>query len=460
MNLEEKIAEIKESLAEKRAELKKKAKEARDSTSDMGNMQACVDACKQLQKDIEQLNKDLVACQEACGLDPDGDGDASGDNDGDGDGASEGNPPAQTNSADPAASTSKPTVIKGEAQTNSLHLVGSQKPVIRSIETIPGYKNIQAADRRNSPQARAFEQYIRSKGEIRDAGIMSSDPLYGAIVPTEYLKPSLQPLPPNSLAPLVNKVPVKYRTGHWPIFKRQTVGMTPVTQLAQNNTTANPALIDAVYDIQTYRQQLNIGQEMIDDTDYDVTGYVSDFLMEQKYLTEQYAIGKLLAVGDANYPVVPTTVRNVDDIKHQNNAVLNIAYANRYFVATQSAFDVLDQVKTATGKPLLGESLKDATQRTLFGYPLLVVQDVAMGVAGDKFLWLGDPKAYVFYAYRLDMSARWFFGGNYENQMYVFYRADFKVGDYEGGISMKLADDFLTQYELAQAPVTTTTTTA
>ncbi|MDD9149331.1 phage major capsid protein [Sporolactobacillus sp. CQH2019] len=473
MTIEEKIARKKKELAEKRAELKTKITETRASVTSDGSdgsntlsadeIQAAQKQISVIENDCKQCAADIDALEQISPLlnDPtdDGDSDSSTDQEQNADQSKQAAP--ANGSQAPAAQGAKAPAAKVPAADPN---VKARSRVLTAEErgiNINKMHNVTVNEKRSLPNVKAFESYIRGKGQVRaDPGITSTDASFGAIVPVQYLNASDQPLPPNSLAPIVNKISVNFRTGHYPIFKRQTLGMTKVNQLDPNAVTNNPSIIDCIYDLATYRQQVNIAQESIDDMNVDITGKISDFINEQKYLTEQYTIGSLLAAGSTAHAVNPVTVHSIDDIKFQSNVALNIAYTSRYFVATQSAFQILDTVKDAMGRPIVQGSLVDATKRSLFGYPLIIVQDVAMGAAGEKHLWLGDPKSYIAYFYKTDTTARWFAGYNYEVQLYAFYRADFQIADDEAGVSMLIGDDFTTQYSLAQGTSTTTTTTA
>ncbi|GGL55871.1 phage major capsid protein [Sporolactobacillus putidus] len=453
MTIQEKIANKKKELAEKRAELKKRIKESRaavagdDSSLSADDIQKIQKQITIIENDCKQCAADLDALEQISPLLQDPDEPDNTDSDMDN---------AQTDSADPTDSTAQTStngqapahnkaagVIPAGKQSNSRIITAEERGIILPMH------NVKNAERRSLGHVRSFESYVRSKGERRDVGL-AFDASYGAIVPTEYLNATDQPLPPNSLAPLVNKVAVKEPHGFAPIFKRQTLGMTVVSPLQPNAVTANPAIYPVEYQVQTYRQQLNVSQEMIDDTNVDITGKIADYINEQKYLTEQYAIGHLMVAGDDTTVVTPVAISVskgtagyqldlVDQIKEQFNVKLNIAYTNRVFVATQSAFQILDTLRDNYGRYLVQQSITDASSKTMFGVPLVIVQDVAMGAQGEAHLWLGDPKMFCLYAHKADTTARWFAGYNYELQLYAFYRADFRVADPDAGISMTLA---------------------
>lgn len=452
MELKEKISNKKRELAEKRSELKKLVEETRaDVAAESSTLSA--EEIKKVQKQITTIEEsikslvdDVNALESISPLleDPD---EAEG-TDGDADDKPANEAPAETDACAPKeemkSADEAPAAAKAEGKIPVAKETKSRIITAEERGMIPKMHNV--ADKRNADNVRSFEKYIRSRGEVRDTGVMSTDAGYGAIVPVQYLNAADQPLPANSLAPLVNKVAVNYRMGHFPIFKRQTVGMSVVNELDPNAVTANPEIIDVTYDVKTYRQQLNVSQEMIDDSNVDITGKIANYINEQKYLTEQYAIGHIMAAGDVDHPVTPvaltataaTASSLVDQIKEQFNVALNIAYTNRAFVATQSAFQILDTLKDGFGRYLVQSNVTDSSQKTLLGVPLVVVQDIAMGANGDKLLWLGDPKMYVAYFHKADTTARWFAGYNYELQLYAFYRADFKVADNEAGITMSL----------------------
>ncbi|MDD9147352.1 phage major capsid protein [Sporolactobacillus sp. CQH2019] len=452
MTIAERITSKKKELAEKRAALNKKVKETRaavaadDSTlsaDDIKKLQAqitileqdCQKCCDDLDA-LENINPLLQDPNEKGGTDSDMDDSSASDINGSDEeqNSAQANQSAQnTQAAQAAQKNARSFRVKDEIRGMDPNKINGQ-PVGSHVNT----------NKTPLSDIRSYETWLRSYGERRDAGLISTG--NEAVTPVAFLKPSFQPQPEHTLASIVNRQSVSTRTGHFPVFKRQVNPLVTAAELAANPAVANPALIDILYDVQTYRGELDISQEMVDDSSFDITGYVNQYITFARDLTEQYALGKLFFIGDATHVLTPTAANSLADIKTAYDATLNIAYAPfRQFVVTQSGFALLDSMTDAIGRPLLQPVISDASQKTLFGSPITVIQDVAAnGTNGSKLLWIGDPKSYAFEAFRNQMTSAFFWSPNFEQRLAIFYRFDAKIADNEAGITLDLTN-FKTQ---------------
>lgn len=228
------------------------------------------------------------------------------------------------------------------------------------------------------------------------------------------------------MAALANVQTVSAPSGHLPILKKQSAGLVSAEELAANPDLAKPEFIDVAYDVQTFRGSLPVSQETIDDAAIDISGLVSTYVNDAKSLTEQRKLGEVLATATA------ATAASVDELKDVFNIQIPAGYI-KSFVMTQSAYGELDKVKDSNGRYLLQDSIASASGKILFGAPVTVVEDTVLGIAGDKKVFVGDPKSFAFEAKKSEVTGKWVDDDIYGVKFAVFYRADFKAADTAAG---------------------------
>ncbi|MFX3616122.1 MAG: phage major capsid protein [Sporolactobacillus sp.] len=401
MTIEERIAQLKQQIKEKREKLSKKAKEARDMQS-VPDMQACVDACKALQTDIDQLQSDLNTCEEAMGLDPDG-SDSKAEDDGSSD---EPDPPEKDSKRqkDP----------EGKIKT------------VRSIKTTPKDREVRDA----------VNRFLHSRGEKRDdlpAGITSPS-VKEIIVPNQLLNLQIQPTNIVNLGGLINRVAVNSPSGTLPIYSRVRAGFMQKNELDKNPQVANPTLSQVSYTLETLSAFLTISQESIDDTALDLTAFVSNYIKDSKDQTEEKLIGAVLQTAQA----VPA--KGVDALKDVINKQIPIGY-DKKIILTQSAYGELDKEKDGNGRYLLQDSIASASGKILFGLPVVVVNDDVLtpaAVEGQPVpstlnLFIGDPKSFVLEAYKTDISLKFIDSYVWGTQIGAYFRANIVAADKDAG---------------------------
>lgn len=402
MTIEERIAKAKKDREEKRKQLKAKIAETRALTerddSNMGDMQACIDACKTLQADIETLDKDIQTMAEACGL-------------------TETNDDEPTDPTDPTAgerSNVKSNVETRDAE-GKLHAINGK-----------GGKKVKGA--KADDEVRAFDAYMRSKGETRDGLTTSGTEI---TIPKAVMELYTQPKKTHQLSELVNRKTVTLPAGTLPVLKKQGAGLVSAEELAASPDLALPQFIDVEYKVATYRGKMPVSQEALDDGQVNVGALVAEFLQDAKNLTEQRKIGEVLKTATAK------TATSLDDVKNVFNVNIPIGY-DKQFVVTQSAFGVLDTLKDANGRYLLQDSISSASGKAILGANVTVVEDEVLGAAGDKLMFVGDPYSYVLETVRVDATAKWIDNEDYGQVFHVYFRADFEKADPDAGYLVTL----------------------
>lgn len=338
--------------------------------------------------------------------------------------------------------------IKAKIEAIQAEITELQKD-IKDLEEIAGLKKDEATEPTNSEKGneeqRSMTQqkrividshleeqrskvnaFIRSYGnEVRD-GLTTEGA--AAVIPIEVLTtPQREPEDVIDLAAMVNKKPVKTASGTYPVVSNAKNGLVSVAELAKNPELATPEFKKVAFDVETYRGQLPISQESIDDSGIDLTALIAEHLQQTKRITTNRAVANVLKTFSKK------TVSDVDGIKQIVNVDLKQAY-KRDYVATASAYQWLDTLKDKNGQYLLQQDITSPSGKSFLGKPVSVVDDEVLGTkAGDMVMFVGDLKAGVFFADRVDVTAKWVDHDTYGQVLSIATRFDTKQADEKAG---------------------------
>lgn len=277
-------------------------------------------------------------------------------------------------------------------------------------------------------RTRSIESYIRSHGTVRDAGLKTGD--IGPMIPEEIIyNPEAEVNSVADLSALVTKTPAKTGSGTYPVIKRATAVMNSVAELEENPLLAKPEFIEVPWKIATYRGAIPISEESLQDTQVPLMPVIQHNASEQRLNTLNKAISTKLTAFNAKASNTDTVA---DDLKHVLNVDLDPAY-DKTIVVSQSAYQVLDTLKDKEGRYLLQESITAASGLTLFGKPVVVVNDELLGQAGESHIWIGDLKRAILYVDRVDTQITWIDNTIYGQYLGLVMRFDVEVADKSAG---------------------------
>ncbi|MHC5566509.1 phage major capsid protein [Pediococcus acidilactici] len=277
-------------------------------------------------------------------------------------------------------------------------------------------------------RTRSIENYIRSHGTVRDAGLVTGD--IGAMIPEEIIyNPEAEVNSVTDLSALVTKTPATTGSGTYPVLKRATAVMNSVEELAENPALAKPEFENVSWKISTYRGAIPISEESIQDTKVPLMPVIQKNAGEQRVNTLNKAISAKLVTFNPKDSTVETLV---DDLKHVLNVDLDPAY-DKTVVVSQSAYQVLDTLKDKEGRYLLQESITSASGLTLFGKSVVVVNDELLGKVGEAHIWVGDLKRAILYVNRVDTQISWVKNEIYGQYLGLAMRFDVEVADKSAG---------------------------
>lgn len=211
------------------------------------------------------------------------------------------------------------------------------------------------------------------------------------------------------LKQFVNVFQAQHGKGTYPILKNATSTMATVAELEKNPAMAKPDFGKVDWEIETYRQALPLSQESLDDSEIDLMPVVEQNGQQIKVNTTNAAIAGVIKTFTAK------DVATIDDLKHIINVDLDPAY-DRVMIVSQSFYNWLDTVKDGNGRYLLQDSILTPSGKVLLGMPVAVVADTDLGKANDAHAFIGDIKRGVLFANRADFMVRWV-----DNEIYGQY---------------------------------------
>ena len=275
-----------------------------------------------------------------------------------------------------------------------------------------------------SEETEAFLNYVKSKGAQRDnVTSVEAQP----IIP-EDIKYTPEELPETfvDLKKFVNVQPVTTASGSHPILNPAQETMVSVEELAKNPELASPKFTDIDYKVKTYRGQIPVSQEALDDSEANLANIIAKNNARQAVNTTNKYIADVMK----SFEAVDTA--NLDDIKAIINVDIDPAY-NLSLVVSQSFYQALDTLKDKNGQYLLKQDITSPTGTVLFGRPVFIIKDELFGAKGDKKAFIGDLNYAVFFADRKQASVKWVENEIYGQILAAYMRFDVKKGVKEAG---------------------------
>lgn len=280
-------------------------------------------------------------------------------------------------------------------------------------------------------EVRGFLNYVRSHNPKMDLralpeGVKSTD--VGAIIPQDIVtKTKTLPETVVDLRNLVQTVKVSTPTGKYPILKSTEVVMRNIEELEANPDLDKPQFENVLYDVATYRGQIPVSRESLDDSDEDLGALIARHIQR-------------IALNTANSKIVenlktatPKTVKNLDEIKAIINTEFDPAY-NLQFVVSQSFYNEVDLMKDNEGRYMLQPSITAQSGKSLLGLNVTVLSDKLLGgSAGAKVAFLGDPAGFTSFFDRNEMAVRWQEHQHYGEILAAAMRFDVKTVDAAAG---------------------------
>lgn len=281
-------------------------------------------------------------------------------------------------------------------------------------------------------EVRGFLNYVRSHNPKMDLralpeGVKSTD--VGAIIPQDIVtKTKMLPETVVDLRNLVQTVKVSTPTGKYPILKSTEAVMHTVEELEANPDLDKPQFENVLYDVDTYRGQIPVSRESLDDSDEDLGALIGRHVQRIALNTANSKIVANLKTATAK------TVKNLDEIKTIINTEFDPAY-NLQFVVSQSFYNEVDLMKDNEGRYLLQPSITAQSGKSLLGLNVTVLSDklLAGEAPNKKVAFLGDPAGFTSFFDRNEMAVRWQEHQHYGEILAAAMRFDVKTVDAAAG---------------------------
>ncbi|MCC4435846.1 phage major capsid protein [Limosilactobacillus reuteri] len=283
---------------------------------------------------------------------------------------------------------------------------------------------------------RSFEDFIRSRGELRD-GLTTSG--VQAVIPEEVVTPVLQLKNSKyNLAQYATVKTVSSGSGHYPIAKRNNTAV-----LATKEELADIADVDAnmfedvKFDVKTRAGKIALSNEIVDDSAVDIVSEVKNQLQKLVDNTDNKNIMDVLT-GDTFKKEKATTT---DDLKKIFNVDLDPALNKTWFV-NQSGFNYLDTLKDNEGRYLLQPNPTAASGFALFGAPVVMISDVVMPNNSDGSfpMIIGDIAEAVVVFRRNQVTAQWDKFDQFAQGLSVIVRNDYQPISADAAINVSLSN--------------------
>ncbi len=281
-------------------------------------------------------------------------------------------------------------------------------------------------------EVRGFLNYVRSHNPKMDLralpeGVKSTD--VGAIIPEDIVtKTKMLPETVVDLRNLVQTVKVSTPTGKYPILKSTEAVMHTVAELEANPDLDKPQFENVLYDVDTYRGQIPVSRESLDDSDEDLGALIARHIQRIVLNTANSKIVENLKTATAK------TVHNLDEVKTIINTEFDPAY-NLQFVVSQSFYNEVDLMKDNEGRYLLQPSITAQSGKSLLGLNVTVLSDklLAGEAPNKKVAFLGDPAGFTSFFDRNEMAVRWQEHQHYGEILAAAMRFDVKTVDAAAG---------------------------
>lgn len=281
----------------------------------------------------------------------------------------------------------------------------------------------------NNEKREALAGYIR-EAEFKQ-GVTKVDG--GALVPVEVLAPHDKKKSTVDLAALINVVKVNSASGKYPVISKSDAVMVSTEELAKNPELGKPKITPIDYSISTYRGNVAISQEMIDDAAFDIIGKVAEDIKNQELNTKNAAIATVLKTATAK------SAQGFDGLKDILNKELNPAY-DAVLVVTKSMFAALDKVKDKNGNYMLQADVTSPTGNSFANKTIYKVDDKLLGDEGEMKAFIGDIKEFVTLFDRLQVTVQWTNNAAYGQLLGSAVRFDVKKVDGDAGFFVTYTD--------------------
>ena len=276
----------------------------------------------------------------------------------------------------------------------------------------------------------ALNEYIRSKGQKRE-GLKIVDG--GALIPKETLQPQKTKDRNVDLSKLVRVVKVKTGSGEYAVISKSKNKMTKTKELEKNPELAKSEIKTVKWSVDTYRGELSVSKEMIDDADYNIMELVEEDAVNQEVNTKNFEIANIMKSATA------VNASGFDGLKDVINKKIPSVY-DVSIVATDSMFNALDKVKDKEGRYMLQPDPTSPTGYTFKKKIIYTVPDDLLGAENDMKAFIGDIYEFIALFDREQTTVKWTPHEIYGEKLGLFARFGLNKTNEEAGAFVTYTD--------------------
>lgn len=275
-----------------------------------------------------------------------------------------------------------------------------------------------------------LNEYIRSKGQKRE-GLKTVDG--GALIPKEVLEPQKAKARSVDLRKLVRVVPVTTGSGEYAVISKSKNKMKKTSELEKNPELAKTPINKVNWTVDTYRGELSVSKEMIDDANYNIMALVEEDAVNQEVNTTNFEIATILKSATA------VNASGFDGLKDVINKKIPSVY-DVSIVATDSMFSALDKVKDKEGRYMLQPDPTSPTGYKFKNKIIYTVPDDLLGAENDMKAFIGDVYEFVALFDREQTTVKWTPNEIYGEKLGLFSRFGLTKTNEEAGAFVTYTD--------------------
>jgi len=303
------------------------------------------------------------------------------------------------------------------------------------LRTIEG-KELSMKKNRNKQTVETSEtrellnEYIRSKGQKRE-GLKTVDG--GALIPKEVLEPQKAKVRSVDLSKLVRVIPVTTGSGEYAVISKSKNKMTKTSELEKNPELAKTPINKVNWTVDTYRGELSVSKEMIDDANYNIMALVEEDAVNQEVNTKNFEIATILKSATA------VNASGFDGLKDVINKKIPSVY-DVILVVTDSMFAALDKVKDKQGRYMLQPDPTSPTGYKFKNKVIYPIPDELLGNEGEMKAFIGDAYEFVALFDREQTTVKWTPNEIYGEKLGLFSRFGLTKTNEEAGTFVTYTD--------------------
>ena len=283
----------------------------------------------------------------------------------------------------------------------------------------------------NNTEIRAYESYIRSKGEERD-GVTTVNA--AAVVPSEVIGEVFDLKRSNyNLAQYATVKTVSNGQGQYPVATNQQAVLATKEELAEIADVDADMFTQVDYKVETRAGKIALSNEVVEDSEVPIVQEVKDQLAKLVENTDNKHIVDLLKT------FTKKAIATLDELKQIHNVVLDPAL-DKMIILNQSGFNYLDTLKDSDGRYILQPDVTAPSGKSLFGMPVVLIADALFTnpKAGTFPMIMGDIAQSVFVARRNQVTTQWEKFDYYSQGLAVIVRNDYKKIDENASVYIEL----------------------